>query len=95
VHGPQLEGRLTTVRLGAFDGTHVPLETYLAKLKNCAAYYGWSEIDRVCHLKASLEGNAASFLWELPADCSEQLLPDRLQSRFGDREQIERGSASN
>jgi predicted aspartyl protease len=66
------------------------LETHLARLRNCSAYYGWSEADRVCHLKASLEGNAASLLWELPADCSEQLLLDRLESRFGDREQIER-----
>jgi hypothetical protein len=88
--GPQLERRSTTIRLGAFNGTNVPLETHLAKLRNCAAYYGWSETDRVCHLKASLEGNAASLLWELPVDCSEQLLLDRLQSRFGDREQIER-----
>jgi hypothetical protein len=88
--GPQLERRSTTIRLGAFNGTNVPLETHLAKLRNCSAYYGWSEADRVCHLKASLEGNAASLLWELPADCSEQLLLDRLESRFGDREQIER-----
>jgi hypothetical protein len=82
--------RAATIRLGAFDGTSVPLETHLARMRNCSAYYGWSEADRVCHLKASLEGNAASLLWELPADCSEQLLLDRLESRFGDREQIER-----
>ena len=82
--------RSATIRLGTFNGTNVPLETHLAKLKNCGQYYGWSELDRVCHLKASLEGNAASLLWELPEDCTEQLLLQRLRSRFGDSEQLER-----
>jgi hypothetical protein len=44
----------------------------------------------LCHLKASLEGNAASLLWELPSDCSEKELLGKLRNRFGDQEQIER-----
>jgi hypothetical protein len=87
---PRMDRRSATIRLGIFNGTNVPLETHLAKLRNCGHYYGWSEEDRVCHLTASLEGNAASLLWELPEDCSEQLLLQRLRSRFGDSEQLER-----
>ena len=86
----RMDRRPATIRLGTFNGTNVPLETHLAKLKNCGQYYGWSERDRVCHLKASLEGNAASLLWELPEDCTEQLLLQHLRSRFGDSEQLER-----
>jgi hypothetical protein len=86
----ELERRSATIKLGSFTGTNVPLATHLAKLQNCAAYYGWSAPERVCHLKASLEGNAASLLWELPIDCSEEQLLQLLQTRFGDREQVER-----
>jgi hypothetical protein len=69
-----VERRSSTIKLGAFTGSNVPLETHLAKLCNCSDYYGWSAVDRLCHLKASLEGNAASLLWELPSDCSEKEL---------------------
>jgi hypothetical protein len=79
-----------TIRLGAFSGCNVPLATHLAKLRNCAAYYGWSETERVCHLKASLEGTAASLLWELKEGCSEAELVQLLELRFGDHEQVER-----
>ncbi len=79
-----------TIKLGSFTGTNLPLATHLAKLDNCAAYYGWNEEERVCHLKASLDGNAATLLWELPAGCSEMELLQLLQTCFGDRDQIER-----
>jgi hypothetical protein len=85
-----VERRSATIKLGVFTGTNIPLETHLAKLRNCADYYGWTEADRVCHLKASLEGNAAAILWELSSDCIEKDLIQLLRSRFGDKEQIER-----
>ena len=44
------EHKSATIRLGAFTGAQ-PLETHLARLKNCAQYYGWDESDRTCHLK--------------------------------------------
>lgn len=79
-----------TIKLGNFDGSNVPLETHLAKLTNCSNYYSWSPEDRVCHLKASLEGPAATLLWQLPATCSEDTLVALLRSRFGTHELIER-----
>lgn len=82
--------KASTIRLGAFDGTNLPLETHLAKLSNCSTYYGWSAADRVCHLKASLEGAAATLLWQLPTDCSEEQLLRLLRSRFGTADMIER-----
>ena len=79
-----------TIKLSAFTGTNVPLETHLAKLRNCAEYYGWNSADVSCHLKASLEGPAATLLWELAPDCSEDEVLQLLRSRFGNQEQIER-----
>jgi hypothetical protein len=67
------ERRPATIKLGAFDGS-TPLVTHLAKLKNCSEFYGWSSTDRVCQLKASLEGSAATILCELPTDCTEDEL---------------------
>ena len=62
----------------------------MAKLRNCADYYGWAETDRLCHLKASLEGNAAAILWELSPECTEAELLKLLHNRYGNKEQIER-----
>jgi predicted aspartyl protease len=84
------ERKSATIKLGAFNGTNVPLETHLAKLRNCADYYGRDEYDRLCHLKASLEGSAAAILWELPSGCSEVDLLRILRNRYGNQEQIER-----
>jgi hypothetical protein len=68
---PSSVRRLATIKLDSFDGNSVPLSTHLAKLDNCSHYYGWSSTERLCHLKASLTGDAASLLWSLPASCSE------------------------
>jgi hypothetical protein len=37
----QVGRRSATIKLGTFDGRNVPFETHLAKLRNCAEYYGW------------------------------------------------------
>ena len=79
-----------TIKLGAFTGTNMPLETHLAKLRNCAIYYGWTSSDCVCHLKASLEDAAATLLWELPENCTETELLSLLRSRFGTDEMVEK-----
>jgi hypothetical protein len=86
----QVGRRSATIKLGTFDGRNVPLETHLAKLRNCAEYYGWSEADRVAHLKASLDGSASTLLWELPPKCSEELLLEKLNNRFGNQEMVEK-----
>ena len=82
--------KASTIRLGVFDGANIPLETHLAKLRNCSSYYGWTSADRVCHLKASLEGAAATLLWQLRDNCTEDELLILLKARFGTADMIER-----
>ena len=52
---------LPTIKLNSYDGS-TPLQTHLSKLDNCAAYYNWNAHDRLCHLKASLVGQAGEVL---------------------------------
>jgi hypothetical protein len=82
--------RSGVLSLGPFTGSNVPLATHLAKWRNCARYHGWDERARACQLKGSLEGTAASLLWELPDACSEAELLRALETRFGDLDQVER-----
>jgi hypothetical protein len=80
--------RGAAVKLGTFTGTNIPLEVHLAKLANCSQYYGWTEVDRLSHLKGSLEGPAATILWEAHIATEAELLRV-LRSRFGTQEQAE------
>ena len=80
---------LPTIRLGTYDGS-APLETHLAKLENCADYYGWNAKDRLCHLKASLDGPAGQVLWQITMDATEAELVTLLRNRFGNVNQSER-----
>jgi len=50
-----------TVKMGTYNRT-TPLETFLAKFENCVDYYGWDARERLCHLRACLEGNAGQVL---------------------------------
>jgi hypothetical protein len=78
--------KASTIRLSAF----IPLETHLAERNNCSIYYGWCAADSVCHVKTSLEGAAATLLWQLPDECSEEMLLGLLHSRFETADMIER-----
>ena len=80
---------LPTIKLGTYDGS-TPLETHLAKLENSASYYGWSAHDRLCHLKASLEGQAGQVLWQLEPGATEADVTRLLRNRFGNINQMER-----
>lgn len=80
---------LPTIKLDSYDGSN-PLETHLAKLENCAVYYGWSAKDRLCHLKASLTGQAGEVLWQLTSETTEEQLTQLLKNRFGSGHQTER-----
>ena len=77
------------VKLGTYDGSS-PLDTFLAKFRICAEYYGWSARDRLFHLKASLEGHAGQVLWELRDGAREDDVIDLLRNRFGTTHQAER-----
>jgi hypothetical protein len=80
------------VPLDKFDGTNMPLETYLAKLENCSRYNCWSEPDKLAHLQASLTGGAAQCLWDVGEEYSRSLphLLALLKSRFGSEGQAEK-----
>jgi hypothetical protein len=80
---------LTTIKLEPYNGTS-PLETHLAKLNNCADYYNWTLHDRLCHLKASLEGHAGQVLWELEPGATEEDIVKLLSNRYGNVYQMER-----
>ena len=80
---------LPTIKLGSYDGS-TPLETHLAKLDNCAEYYSWSNKDRLCHLKASLVGNAGQILWQVDPSATEADVTKLLRNRFGNVNQTER-----
>ena len=80
---------LPTIKLDAYDGS-TPLQTHLSKLSNCASYYNWGPRDRLCHLKASLVGQAGEVLWQLTDDSTEADVVRLLKNRFGSDHQTER-----
>jgi len=51
-----------TLKLGTYNGT-TPLETFLAKFENYSNYYGWNTRERLCHLRACLEGHGLVGHW--------------------------------
>jgi len=71
---------LATSKLGTYDGSS-PLESRLAKFNSCADYQ-WSARDRLCHLKASLEGHAGQVLRELGPNSTEKDVVQLLRNRF-------------
>ena len=78
-----------TIKLDRFCGD-TPIRAHLAKFENCAFYYSWSARDRLCHLKASLDGPAAQVLWENPNVTSVEELVRLLCNRFDNVNQAER-----
>ena len=78
-----------TIKLGVYDGS-TPLETHLAKFENCSSYYGWNEKERLCHLRASLDGHAGQILWEAGPSSTESEIVKLLRNRFGNLNQMER-----
>ena len=80
---------LPTIKLGSYSGDS-PLETFLCKLDNCKEYYHWSERDVLCHLKASLDGDAGQVLWEIDQSATKDDIIRLLRNRFGNINQAER-----
>jgi len=62
----------------------------LSKLQNCSDYYNWTDRERICHLKAALEGPAAQILWQIEGNATEKQIIELLRNRFGDLSQQER-----
>ena len=80
---------LPTLKLNNFDGTK-PLETFLAKFENCSDYYQWDERERLYHLRASLDGEAAQILCDIDKHSTADEVVQLLKKRFGNQDQRER-----
>ena len=80
---------LPTLKLGQYDGSTC-LETFLAKFENCSDYYNWRERERLCHLRAALDGGAGQVLWDAGRQSSVDEIIRLLKNRFGTQNQDER-----
>ena len=59
------------ISLEKYEGS-TPLETFLAKYRNCLRYNEWSIDERVAFLRDSLTGNASQVLWEISDDATDE-----------------------
>ena len=80
---------IPTIKLGQYTGS-TPLETFLAKVDNCAEYYSWTEREKLHHLRASLDGAAGQVLWDAGSQTSVKDIVRLLRNRFGSQHQAER-----
>ena len=80
---------LPTLKLGTYNGSTC-LRTFLSKFENCSDYYEWSDRERLCHLRASLEGSAGQVLWDAGNCTSADDLIRLLKNRFGSLNEEER-----
>jgi len=57
----------------------------MVQFSNCAEYNKWSEAQKLAHLRNSLEGDAATILWDYGADTATSWkgLTELLETRFG------------
>jgi len=73
---------LPTIKLGTYNGSTC-LKTFLAKFENYSDYYDWNDAERLCHLRASLEGPAGQVLWDAGRQSSVDQVIQLLNNRFG------------
>ena len=73
---------LPTLKLVTFNGSKC-LKTFLAKFENCSDYYEWTEEEKLCHLRASLEGPVGQVLWDTGQQSSVDEVVGLLKNRFG------------
>jgi predicted aspartyl protease len=74
-----------------FSGS-VSIESYLSHFETVSDYNGWSEYDKVAHLKAALTGEPAQILWDTGehASLTYDNLAQKLRARYGSSEYCER-----
>ena len=80
---------MPTLKLGSYNGSTCQ-KTFLAKFANCSGYYDWDDRERLCHLRASLEGPAGQVLWDAGQQSSVDEVIKLLQNRFGSLNEEER-----
>ena len=62
----------------------------MVKFENCSDYYDWNDRERLCHLRASLEGPAGQVLWDAGQQSSVNEVIRLLNNRFGSLNEEER-----
>jgi transposase InsO family protein/predicted aspartyl protease len=82
------------IKPSRFDGRGC-VETYLAQFAICATHNGWTEDEKLAHLKCSLADHAAQLLWDSgnPAEISYDDLVEKLRRRYGSLDQQEKFQA--
>jgi len=81
---------MPAAKLETFAGQGASVESFLAKFESHAAYFGWSEKDRVFQLKNSLTGTAAQALWTGGGNATSAGLITILHNRHGSKLQTAR-----
>jgi len=77
---------LPTLKLGQYDGTKC-LRTFLAKFDNCCDYYNWNEWEKLCHLRAAVDGGTGQVLCDAGKQSSVEEIICLLKNRFGTQNQ--------
>jgi len=83
VQGTSAKNYSKWVRPDHYDGT-TSFETFIVKFEKCGDFNGWNEEEKLAHLWASLQKEAAQLLWNAQ-DLSYEELVDKLKDRFGSR----------
>jgi predicted aspartyl protease len=78
--------RRAEMKVGKYDG-RTCFDTFLMKFVGCAQYNGWSEADKLAHLRNALEGNAQQLLISCKESLTFGILVEKLKARYGSEEQ--------
>ena len=82
--------KASTIKLPPFDGTKMPLKTWLCKYENYCQFFQLTKSERVHHLTANLDGDAGLILWQLSDDPTEEEILELLQIRYGSANYLEK-----
>jgi len=81
-------GVLPRLKVGRYDGS-TSLETFLARFNNCCDYYNWNASQKLCNLRARLDGGAGQVLLDAGKQSSVDEIISLLKNRFGTQNQDE------
>ena len=83
VNRRQTRSKHNWIKPEKFNG-HGSFETFLIQFENCASYNGWSDTDKLAHLRWSLSGTGAQLLWGSERCIHNELL-ELFRYRFSER----------
>src|SRR6266516_4069510 len=84
--------RSPTTHLAPYEKDKELFETFMARYRNFASYYNWSDRDKIFHLQNSMGTAAGSVLWDSGKEkySNAEELITMLKNRFGSENQKER-----